>query len=63
MKRCPPALLAAQAGGRIERLLVDQGDRVRRGQLLLVLDQTQLRAEVASLRAQDGNPQAQPRAL
>jgi RND family efflux transporter MFP subunit len=44
--------LAAQAGGRIERLLVAQGDRVRRGQLLLVLDQTQLRAEVASLRAQ-----------
>lgn len=44
--------LAAQAGGRIERLLVVQGDRVRRGQLLLALDQTQLRAEVASLRAQ-----------
>jgi len=44
--------LAAQAGGRIERLLVAQGDRVRRGQLQLVLDQTQLRAEVASLRAQ-----------
>lgn len=44
--------LAAQAGGRIQRLLVRQGDRVRQGQLLLVLDQTQLRAEVASLRAQ-----------
>ena len=44
--------LAAQAGGRIERLLVRQGDVVRQGQLLLVLDQTQLRAEVASLRAQ-----------
>ena len=44
--------LAAQAGGRIERLLVRQGDRVQRGQLLLVLDQAQLRAEVASLRAQ-----------
>jgi RND family efflux transporter MFP subunit len=44
--------LAAQAGGRIERLLVAQGERVRRGQLLLVLDQAQLRAEVASLRAQ-----------
>lgn len=44
--------LAAQAGGRIEQLLIAQGDRVRRGQLLVVLDQTQLRAEVASLRAQ-----------
>ena len=44
--------LAAQAGGRIQRLLVSQGDRVRQGQLLLVLDQAQLRAEVASLRAQ-----------
>lgn len=44
--------LAAQTGGRIERLLVRPGDRVRQGQLLLVLDQAQLRAEVASLRAQ-----------
>jgi RND family efflux transporter MFP subunit len=44
--------LAAQAGGRIQRLLVRQGDRVRQGQLLLVLDQAQLRADVASLRAQ-----------
>ena len=44
--------LAAQAGGRVQRVLVRQGDPVRRGQLLLVLDQTQLRAEVASLRAQ-----------
>lgn len=44
--------LAAQAGGRIERLLVQQGDRVRRGQLLLVLDQAQARADVARLRAE-----------
>ncbi len=44
--------LAAQASGRILQLLVGQGDRVQRGQLLLVLDQAQLRAEVASLRAQ-----------
>ena len=44
--------LAAQASGRIVQLLVSQGDRVQRGQLLLVLDQAQLRAEVASLRGQ-----------
>ena len=44
--------LAAQAGGRIEQLLVRQGDAVRAGQLLLVLDQTQIRADVARLAAQ-----------
>lgn len=43
--------LAAQAGGRVLRLLVRSGQPVRAGQLLLVLDQTQLRAEVAALRA------------
>lgn len=44
--------LAAQASGRIEQLLVRQGDGVSQGQRLLVLDQVQLRAEVAALRAQ-----------
>ena len=44
--------LAAQAGGRVQHLLVQSGDPVQAGQLLLVLDQTQLRAEVAALRAQ-----------
>lgn len=44
--------LAAQAGGRLERLLVRQGDRVRRGQLLLVLDQAQARADVVRLQAE-----------
>ncbi|MCX5958191.1 MAG: biotin/lipoyl-binding protein, partial [Cyanobacteria bacterium] len=44
--------LAAQATGRIQSLLVQQGDRVRRGQLLLVLDQAQGRAEVAKLQAE-----------
>jgi RND family efflux transporter MFP subunit len=43
--------LAAQAGGRIERLLVRLGDQVRAGQLLVVLDQAQARADVARLRA------------
>lgn len=43
--------LAAQAGGRIQQLNIRQGDRVRPGQLLVVLDQTQLQAEVQSLRS------------
>jgi RND family efflux transporter MFP subunit len=44
--------LAARAGGRIERLLVRQGDKVNSGQLLLVLDQAQIRADVARLRSE-----------
>jgi RND family efflux transporter MFP subunit len=44
--------LAAQAGGRIERLQVRQGDTVREGQLLVVLDQTQLREELRALQSQ-----------
>lgn len=44
--------LAAQAGGRIERLLIRQGDAVRAGQLLVVLDQTQLQEEVKALASQ-----------
>ncbi|WP_159818954.1 efflux RND transporter periplasmic adaptor subunit [Cyanobium sp. Copco_Reservoir_LC18] len=44
--------LAAQAGGRIERLQMRQGDAVREGQLLVVLDQTQLREELRALVSQ-----------
>jgi RND family efflux transporter MFP subunit len=44
--------LAAQAGGRIQSLLIRQGDRVRQGQLLVVLDQTQLREQVRALEGQ-----------
>ncbi|MFM9089514.1 MAG: biotin/lipoyl-binding protein, partial [Cyanobium sp.] len=44
--------LAAQAGGRIQTLLVRQGDQVGQGQLLMVLDQTQAQADVARLRAE-----------
>jgi len=43
--------LASQAGGRVQRLLARSGDSVRAGQLLVVLDQTQLRAQVAALQA------------
>ena len=43
--------LASQAAGRVLRLLARPGDSVQAGQLLVVLDQTQLRAEVAALKA------------
>lgn len=43
--------LAAQAGGRIQELRLRQGERVRPGQLLVVLDQAQLQAQVLSLRS------------
>jgi RND family efflux transporter MFP subunit len=44
--------LAAQAGGRIQSLRIRQGDGVRQGQLLVVLDQTQLQEEVRALKGQ-----------
>lgn len=44
--------LAAQAGGRIQSLRIRQGDQVRQGQLLVVLDQTQLQEEVKALQGQ-----------
>ena len=43
--------LAAQAGGRVQRVLVQGGEAVSAGQLLVVLDQTQLLADVAALQA------------
>lgn len=43
--------LAARAGGRIERILVSEGDVVQAGQLLVVLDQTQSQAQLAAARA------------
>ena len=45
--------LAAQAGGRIEELRIRQGDRVRAGQLLVVLDQAQLQAQRTELIAKE----------
>ncbi len=44
--------LAAQAGGRIQSLLIRQGDQVRAGQLLVVLDQTQRQEQVRALEGQ-----------
>lgn len=44
--------LASQVNGRVIRLLVRQGEPVRAGQPVLVLDQAQLQSELASLRSQ-----------
>jgi RND family efflux transporter MFP subunit len=44
--------LSAQADGRIRELRVSQGSPVRAGQVVLVLDQVQARADVDRLRAQ-----------
>ena len=43
--------LAAQSGGRILELKIRQGDEVQPGQLLVVLDQAQLQAQLAEERA------------
>ncbi|MEO5988082.1 MAG: efflux RND transporter periplasmic adaptor subunit [Candidatus Eisenbacteria bacterium] len=43
--------ISADIMGRITRLLVKEGDRVRRGQLMLQLDDTQYRASYAQSRA------------
>jgi membrane fusion protein (multidrug efflux system) len=42
----------ARVGGEVERVLVEEGDQVREGQLLAVLDGRQLRLEAAQARAQ-----------
>jgi len=44
--------LASQVTGRVTQLLVRQGQAVAANQVVLVLDQSQLQAELASLRAQ-----------
>jgi len=44
--------LASQVSGRVTQLRVRQGQLVRSGDVILVLDQAQLQAELASLRAQ-----------
>ena len=46
------AEVIARVGGEVERVLVEEGDRVRQGQLLAVLDGRQLRLEAAQARAQ-----------
>jgi membrane fusion protein (multidrug efflux system) len=45
------ATVVAKVGGEVRRLLVDEGDRVRAGQVLAILDGDRLRLEVAQTRA------------
>jgi HlyD family secretion protein len=50
--------LNSKIQGRVARVLVDEGDRIRRGQLLIQLDDADLRAQVASARANLSTAQA-----
>jgi HlyD family secretion protein len=52
------AQLGFQAAGRIDTILVDEGDRVTAGQELARLDQTELRARRQQAAAQEGAAQA-----
>ena len=51
--------LATETGGRVERLEVDVGDRVRRGQLLVVLDAAVASRRVAAAREELARADAQ----
>jgi len=57
------ALLAAAEGGIIEKVLVDAGDEVRRGQKLVVLDRAVLSAQLAQAEAQQAQAESEVRRL
>ena len=46
--------MSAQIGGRLERVLADEGDRVRAGQVLAIVDNRDYRARVESAKAELG---------
>lgn len=46
------ANLSARVTARIEKMLCDEGDRVKRGQVLIVLDEREIRKNIASAAAQ-----------
>jgi len=50
--------LAFNTGGRIESMLVEEGDAIKKGQLLATLDASRSEAEVAAAKAQVGVRQA-----
>jgi HlyD family secretion protein len=53
--------LSAQIGGRLERVLVDEGDRVAAGQVVAVIDNHDYRARVASAESELGLRRAELR--
>jgi HlyD family secretion protein len=53
--------VSAQIGGRLDRVLVDEGDRVTAGQVLAVIDNEDYRARVESARADLGRREAERR--
>src|SRR5205085_3654961 len=48
----------SKVGGRVSKLLVDAGARVRTGQILATIDPQEINSEVAALRAQLAGAQA-----
>jgi HlyD family secretion protein len=53
--------VSAQIGGRLDRVLVDEGDRVKAGQVLAIVDNNDYRARVESARAELGMREAERR--
>jgi HlyD family secretion protein len=53
--------VSAQIGGRLDRVLVDEGERVRAGQVLAVIDNRDYRARIESAQAELGMREAERR--
>jgi HlyD family secretion protein len=53
--------VSAQIGGRLDRVLVDEGDRVKAGQVLAIIDNRDFRARVESAQAELGIREAERR--
>jgi ABC exporter DevB family membrane fusion protein len=53
--------VSAQVGGRLDRVLVDEGERVKAGQVLAIIDNNDYRARVESARAELGRREAERR--
>lgn len=53
--------VSAQIGGRLDRVLVDEGDRVTAGQVLAIIDNRDFRARIESAQAELGMREAERR--